>query len=59
VRKDWKRLTICLSPEEYHRLRLAAASNEISMSEVMRVILKGYLKQCDLELKSVSSAKQV
>lgn len=43
--KDWKRVNICLSEEEFKELRIVAARRGLSMSTFIRGLIKAFVEQ--------------
>lgn len=48
---NFKRVSVNLSAEEYHNLRREAARLEISMSNLIRTLVKSYWMECELRQK--------
>jgi hypothetical protein len=42
---EWKRLTVCLTPEEYQELRVYAALRGMNMSAITRAILLNRIRE--------------
>jgi hypothetical protein len=53
TKKDWKRVSVCMSDHEFRQLRIAAAECNVSMSEVIRTLLVAYY--VELEIKRVKT----
>ena len=41
--KEWKRLSLCLDPKDYQKLRVVAAKEGVSMSDLLRKWILDYL----------------
>ena len=53
TKQTWKRLTICLTPEEHQCIREVAAKLGYSMAEFIRLYLRGHI--LDIKLKADKS----
>ena len=57
TKKEFKRLTICLSEREYRELRKEAGSVGLSMSELIRTLVNGHFVECErIRYKNLNSA---